>query len=785
MSRYSSYLSKSLAGLSLVALTAVTLSNAEAGAPFAIAGPAAVTPAAPVATGRLATLSSSAEQLMITGENATRQFAVFVRPGESTKASKISLSYQSTVSIMPESSSLQVFVNDRPVAETRLGLGGVRSLTAELSPGTLQPGFNQVRIVVDQHHRVDCSIAGTYELWTAIDPAQSGLQFDGDIGPVSAIEDLPALARLDTDGVTRIHGVLPEGATSKDIERTLSAVQSAVLLGGFRHPSVDFGTSADGAALAVEVGIDANRPVGNTTIPAVSFEPGAAGSPSRLIVSGTSPDEIDRGVAGLAAASQSHAPVGTPEGLQALRDAGGRLLTGGEVVTLHDLGLADRQFAGRFFRDSVRFRLPADFYPADYAEGSLTLDASYAAGLDRHAQLVIRANDRVISTIPLSSSKRGLIDRQKMRLPLSALQPGSNVLTFEAIVSNESDAACDPAAQANPPTRLFVSGTSALTLPVLARVGHTPDLAAMAMGGSNGSSDLSLLVEDLSPKSLGTAATFTAKLSASSGKTFDTHVLTAMPREATGNLVAFGTFAGLPRELLQTVRLAPASFERKAAREGLLVSPADAAETGNGWKLLFKGGTDEPAARGASPAPSDETKFDRFLPASSESEGLADTLMSMGSAAADGFFDLIGFQQNRGSDTVDPANFFQPAADTSLVVAQGSAPEQRGAAWTVVAARDAATLSEDVGLLTSTGRWDRLAGAVTSMSGEGKVMTSVAARDEELFETQATSLANGRLVIAGWFSRHSESYIVALLLACLALGLTTNLFLRNIGEKRR
>ena len=137
------------------------------------AAPAGRTAGAGAPAGSLAPLPATADALTFNGEFAARQFAVYVRPPETTGTASLVLSVTSAVSIMPEASAMRVFVNDQPAGNARLGRGGTDTLVFDLAPGTLQPGFNQVRIVVDQHHRVDCTIAGTYELWTAIDPAAS------------------------------------------------------------------------------------------------------------------------------------------------------------------------------------------------------------------------------------------------------------------------------------------------------------------------------------------------------------------------------------------------------------------------------------------------------------------------------------------------------------------------------------------------------------------------------------------------------------------------------------
>ena len=150
-----------LAGLSSVVVATPSEAAPQVPAAFAI-GDAGTAGATTSQASRLATLPGTAEQLTFSGESGVRQFAVYVMPLETTRPAKLILSMQSAVSIMPEASVMRIFVNDLPVGTATLGTGA-QTLALDLAPGSLQPGFNQVRIAVDQHHRVDCSLAGTYE----------------------------------------------------------------------------------------------------------------------------------------------------------------------------------------------------------------------------------------------------------------------------------------------------------------------------------------------------------------------------------------------------------------------------------------------------------------------------------------------------------------------------------------------------------------------------------------------------------------------------------------------
>ncbi|KQT51966.1 hypothetical protein ASG43_20975 [Aureimonas sp. Leaf454] len=784
MIRSTMLLRAGIAGLCVLAFAPG--SRADAPAAFGI-GATRANPAATTSPASLAALPATAEQLTFTGESGSRQFAVTVLADETAQPAKLVLALESAVSVMPETSLLRVFVNDQPAGETHLGTGETDLLSLDLAPGLLVPGLNQIRIVLDQHHRVDCSIAGTYELWTAIDPEKSGLSFPNGPSKVATLDDLPALSRLFGGGVTTIRGTLPKGTTAKDTERMLGLVQSVVLKGGFPSPKLSVDGPATGVALDIALGSPAasGGSTGNTSLPFVAFEPSSPAGPARLVVTGATGAELDRNLADFAMQARQTAMTGSEAGQRASRQARGIDLTSGSSATLGDLGMESRPFAGRFFRDSVAFRLPSDFYPADYADASLSLNAGYAAGLSSGAQLIVRANGLVVATIPLSSSKRGLIENQRLRLPLGTLRPGTNVLSFEANLPNASDAACDPAEQASPATRFLLSDTSVLTLPDLARVGHVPDLSTTISGGGKGRDhDLTVYLPKLDPARLATAGTFIAKLAASADTYFRPDVVTTMPFDETRHLIGFGSYSELPPELLSAVRLAvPGQNLGDAEAPSLLVGQAKAAGIVAPWQTVF--GAKEEDAAGLEPAagaaPEAAGGFAAALPtAGALMEGVGD----LGSRLTDGLLALTGFGGEASKDLTS-TRLFQPGKDTRLVIAQGAAPIAKSGAWTVVAAADAATLDAGVDLLTRSDRWAAIGGAVSTLEGSDAALRSIAAGEERLYETQPFSLFNTRLVVAGWFSRHFESYAVALLVACLFLGVSTFLLLRNIGEGRR
>ena len=78
---------------------------------------------------------------------------------------------------------------------------------------------------------------------------------------------------------------------------------------------------------------------------------------------------------------------------------------------------------------------------------------------------------------------------------------------------------------------------------------------------------LAVYVPGADPSALDAAATIVAKMSIGSGTVRDTHMVSAMPHEESGNLLAVGAYAALPPELLDAVRVRSGSDEPSPADE--------------------------------------------------------------------------------------------------------------------------------------------------------------------------------------------------------------------------
>jgi hypothetical protein len=187
-------------------------------------------------------LPSLARALRLTGETDAATYPIWVTAAEAASGARLRLVHVTAVSVMPEASRLSITVNDRPISEAAIASGGgARTIEVAVPAAALRPGWNALRIGVDQRHRVDCSTASTFELWTEIDPARSGLVFPAGHRPERrGLTDIAGIAP-DEHGRVTIRLVTGNDGEPRQVERAFRAAQALALIGGFLDPIVTMG----------------------------------------------------------------------------------------------------------------------------------------------------------------------------------------------------------------------------------------------------------------------------------------------------------------------------------------------------------------------------------------------------------------------------------------------------------------------------------------------------------------------------------------------------------------
>lgn len=728
-------------------------------------------------------MPASQQDLFLSGEFASRKLPFFALPEEVSGAAKFALTLQTAISVAPEHSLIAVRVNGNEIGSASLTAGDPRRLEFEVPEGILQPGYNAVELSASQRHRVDCSIDATYELWTKVDPQNTGFVFASTSRAVPSMLDLQAIAGT-SDGRTNVRVVLPSGSTMTDYDRATRLVQAISILGNFTQPAVEFATTpGTGPGLDVFIGGKARASENDRF---VIENADATGNRKRLTVTGSGNAEIDRQIDELVAMTSARQEAGTYQGLMALANLKGRSLAPGQKVTLGELGFDGQRFSGRRFVSNVNFTMPSDFYPGDYSSANLHLNALYVGGLASDAVLVVKANDKEIANISLSSRRAGEIRDQRLPIPFSALRPGQNTLAIEARLPSQLDAACESVDQASNAVRLSIDEKSYLDIPTYARVGRYPDISGLTSGlpralNETADTPVQLFVPNRDRNAMNAAATFAAKLAYSSERVNTFRFTSVLPQTDNTHMIAFGAYDMLPSQLVNQMKLDFVSERRLAAvnRNGIEIASlekplgSNAVATDAGNRTLVAA-----AFIGAGDLAEKATEFAN---APLEQSGrMIETFKNRVAAEVNRFRAKIPGLAAGGNDSEQT---FSPSPDATFVVAQAS--PQAGSIWTVVAARKADGIMNDVDVLTGPNVWNKLGGSAQSFSDTGVVLEQQVASNQRLFQTQPMTVSNARLVTAGWLANNATTYVAALLAAAVMLGIGTFMMLytgrRNHG----
>ena len=734
-------------------MRSLLLSAALAVLPAFAAPAAAQTPegAAPIAGSVLRALPAAARTFTLSGERARLGFSVFLSDANARTGGELVLDLESAVSVMPEASSLVVLVGEREVGRVFLGGSHRAPRTIALPPADLRAGWNRITLFAEQRHRVDCSENGTFELWTRINNAASGLRFPeaGEPLPLPqvALDDTGALAirvRADTRDPQVIAGALRAAAAiAKGAGATAARVDYDAGEGATAGRGVElvFGTRDELAGFGID--------------PAVAAAAGEA--PQRLQPTGE---------AGALRIVMAHKVSADPEAVESLfASAPADALASenepvdGSLVTLAALGAADGAFSGRVFREGVDLTLPADALIADYASVELRLNAAYAPGLSADSHLALFVNGALAATLPFGRTDGEVFTDHPIELPLSVFRPGTNRVEIEARVGRDADRSCTAQLQMTSDARFLFSGTSSLSVPKLARMARLPELAA-TLGSGRASpvegAPMRLALGTFDRDTLSAAGTFFVRNALLADHVPNLAVGSAAMIDPNGTVV-IGKAADIDETVARLAGLDPAAL--RALRE----RPQEEA------RAVVRDNSPDPILTG-SIARESASVADRLAAWQNDFSSASGAGWAVGAAnrAIEGVTSTFGLAQAEAPLPVDRR--------TGLVIAQAVPPNWTGP-LTVVTAATAADLSAGTARLAQPDLWWQIHGRAVVMSGE--TLQSVPAVVAHLSATAEPSVGNLRLVVAAWLSLNPGLHAGLLLVSAVSLGGGLSLGLRR------
>jgi hypothetical protein len=768
-------------------------------------------------------LTNNLQGFRLAGEVATSEWPMYLTEAQARSTLEFQVGFIAAVSVMPEASTLQLMINDVVVGETLVrATSAVKTVRFKVPPGLIRVGLNSVRLTTELRHRVDCSIGATYELWTQIDPTQTGLVMPREDNGVTSLADLPALPP-DAQGALPIRAVVPDKTNAANLERILAAAQAISLVGRFEQPVVDVGPLANG-----EYGI--NLVVGTHAEVLKLFEPGAINSaasagleilpatPSRrttIVVTGATEKDVTDALGLFVPSTEMR---GTPAGLRVAAAFPGYRMGGAQRVKLHDLGVVSQEFNGRLFRLAFNIILPPDYFSADYGKATIRLAGGYAAGLTSEAQIVVSANGRNAVSVQLPKSSGDVFQENAVPLPLGYLRPGLNRIEIEAQLPVENDKTCDPLAAVAGSKRFLLLDSTELELPPIARIARMPDLSVTATGGfpyvGGDGSRPKLVLPSPDRDSIAAAATITARMAVIAGRPINFRLVTNASGREPGSALVIGAFdmiqpdlmksVGIDVDALRTTWVNRAVVARKdadpilpryeqMARDRLMLQrnfPAacrasrlpDAARMA---ALARMHGIDR-TATGTTPTTPARPSRDLFNEWDKQVNGQSRlTTMAMNVIARSTEFLK---SKSEGAISWADTTFGAPppgptfSATSSMVIAQGMMGDSHDAVVTLVTAPNASMLVQAAACLVDPRVWQQIAGRVAILdASEGKV-SSIPVQKTHLVVTAPLTVSNIRLITAGWLSLNTGIYVLSALALGLVLAGTTTLFVRSVGR---
>ena len=718
-----------------------------------------------------------AASLRFEGEMGRRSWGVVLTPEQAARDARLAVTYNSSIYVAPEDSHLRVTINDRLVLDQPLAAREAAGrVTIPLPAGALVGGTNIVTFTVIQRHRTDCTVESTYDLWTEIEGAGTGLLLGGNHPDLTSVSDLAAVG-FDSTGRTTIELILPAGEQSLSEADVLRLVQAITLRGNYRQPLVRIVASPDPNAGAgtLQVAVGTAREL--AAIPGLPADADAApvaalaataGPVPMLVVSGpdragvaSAIDSLVKGVARPDGAVRSTINT-TPSQLPPVP-----MLNGDRTMTFSELGVPTEEFSGRRFHADFHVGLPGDFYAESYGQATILLDAAYTEAVKPGSHIDVYVNGFIAANTPLTSTSGDIFRHLPIKVALTHFRPGINRVTIEAQLDTDADAVCAPGAAGSGPDRFVVFDTSEFHMPDFARIGRWPGLSALVGTGTpygDRNAPVQIVLGRADNDVYAATATFLARLAIASG--WSIPIAMARP-ESLGNEPAL--FVGAISQF--SIPTLAAMGIDEAAQTSWYQKPA--AQLSD-LPVAVDPGKIAPATFGDQPTT--EGVYQRWQQEVVNPTGLRGTWFAFESWLQR-TFDL-SFSTLRV--TSSPERPFSPPARATLLVAEAPASQDRP--WTMIAAPTEGDLAEGVGEITATPYWSTLAGRVASFSASAGVENQPPASRRFVLGDNL-SLRNLRLVAANWLSTNILTYALALVIICGVLGIATSALLARLGRR--
>lgn len=697
---------------------------------------------------------------MLAGEVSSLNWTVHLTAAQAASTASLNLGYRNAVVVAPESSRFQFLINNVEILDEAVrSAEGPAALKAPVPAGLLRPGRNELSLRARQHHRTDCTIQSTYELWTEVDAAKTFLSFDDQrANAFTGVGDLRALAP-DAEGRTHVQIVVPS-LDRLDVSAEILRLAQAIALYA-NQPSFVFSVTNNiepdevTPSLRVLLGTQeelqqiypnavANAPSG----PSAGFI--ADSNLPTFVVSGSNREDWNTAI-GEILASVDREAGSRREALitETWRSPNAPMIYGERSLTFGELGIPSEQFSGRRYLRSFTFAIPADFYAGSYGEARLLLDAAYSEAVLPGSTINVYVNGEIAASMQFTERTGAILRQLPVKVTMRHFRPGLNEIAVEAEILTEQDAACLPGAPADTRPRFAVFDTSRFVVPDFARIGQIPNLGATAGTGSpygQSSDEVAIIRDQSDPSNLSVAATLLARIAVSAGRSVPVSSTSTPDATRDKNAIFIGPINSIPAAVLSQVGIS----EDAVASWSPLSGPAAPIE-----------------AR-------DEVSVEAW-----RNQVSGPGLGTIG----DWLYRTFGITLDMMRFVPSDDALYSPSQSEAILVAQGTNPANTGV-WTVVSAPTGAGLADGAATLADHRVWARLDGKIATLGNDLRTISTKPVATFSLIESQPLSFSNYRLIAANWLSANILSYSVLLVVGCVLLGVGTSGLLSRLGRRR-
>jgi len=699
----------------------------------------------------LVPFEQSAPDYRLAGEDDVGRFTFNLSAEQVALGGSLSLPYRNAVSVLPDTSVMDVAVNGKPAGTFRIASpNDFKPEQIKVAGALLKAGRNEVTLRARQFHRVDCSLEATYELWSELDPKTSGFVAARSDG-FNFLDDVLTVARNDA-GVTDIRLILPQTATAEMLNDAAPVLQTLALFMNRDDLSVSVGDKpGTGPGIDLYVSTEKTRAQLGTAVAAIPYglSVADAGEEGRAMVSlrGATRAEIS---SQLLAAIRGPLKESLDSGIFAT-GTGTIRVDASSSYQLSDTGYETRVFSGRLSRTDFNMVMPADFYPADYDTIGIRLFAATSPGLKRTAQLLVRVNDKVVTSYPFRDTEGEQFDGKLIELPLRAFHPGENKVELLAELPTASDDACAPEARNDARPRFILLKNTEITVPALARIGRLPDIAALA-GNAYPYADgkpFDIFVERPDGQSVGAALTMLSRLALSARNPLNASIRLSAATAVEGRNALVITTEKEFAELGNAGKgeFPPNGFAEEANAAFPGADPFKTAAISN--DVLLQDATAEPGTDDAG------ALLDAFRKSTTQPDALS------WNARIGSWFTMGGARFAQWLNYDDGANKTLALKPDQSLLTLSQIPSPEGSAtWTVLHARSPRDIALGVRRLVEPAVWDRLDGGSAEIETASLAVNTLPAGTHFISGMTDQSPANIRRLAAAWFSDNFQFYVL-------------------------